>query len=345
VPQLRPLSVGEILDVSLKIWRRHFAALARIVLFVVTPVQVISSLLLASAIPDSDLLFDPSAFDTTTTDTTGDPFGGSFDGGDAAAFFAAVGLTTLLSGLAFVLSSAAALRAVTVAYLGGTPDWKESLRLAFHRLGSLVGLSLLMGLGLSLGFVLCLVPGVWLAVAWSLAFAALLAEELSATQALRRSYSLVRGRWWPTFGVLLVAFLLNMVVDQIVAIPFAVGTIFSANSVIGFSLSAVANIVSDVVTTPFVAAVFVLVYFDLRVRKEGFDLQLLAQAMGPLPTGGSPYGRPYGPPGGGYGPPPEGGYGPPPEGGYGPPPGGEYGPPPSDWRPPPSDQPPPGSSS
>ncbi|MGH8971790.1 MAG: hypothetical protein ACRD0C_01110, partial [Acidimicrobiia bacterium] len=303
VPQLRPLSVGEILDVALKIWRRHFVALAKIVLFVVAPVQILSSFVLASALPNSDAFFDPSAFDTTT-DTTTDVFVDSFDGGDAAAFFAAFALVTLLSGLAFVLSSAAALRAITVAYLGGTPDWKESLRLVVSRLGRLIGLSILMGLGLTLGFALCLVPGIWLGVAWSLAFVALVAEDLSGTAALRRSYNLVRGRWWATFGVLLIAFIINTVVDQIVSIPFAIGSFFSADSVVGFSLSAVANIISDVITTPFVAAVFVLVYFDLRVRKEGFDLQLLAQAMGPLPEAGG-YGG-YGgyPPGGFSGGPP-----------------------------------------
>ncbi len=305
VPELRPLSLGEILDVALKIWRRHFRALAKIVLFVVAPVQVISSLLLASALPNSELLFDPGALDTTTNTTT-DVFGDSFDGGDAAAFFAAFGLITLLSGLAFVLSSAAALRAITVAYLGGTPDWKESLRLALQRLGSLVWLSILMGIGLTLGFALCIVPGVWLAVAWSLAFVALVAEDLNGSSALRRSYELVRGRWWATFGVLIIAFIINTVVDQIVAIPFAIGSFFSADSVVGFTLSAVANIISDVITTPFVAAVFVLVYFDLRVRKEGFDLQLLAQAMGPLPKGGPPFS------GGGYGPRPPGSWPPPP---------------------------------
>lgn len=310
VPELRPLGVGEILDIALKIWRRHFAALARIVLFVVAPVQVLSSLLLASAVPDSELIFDPGSFDTTIDTTTTE-----FDGGDAAAFFAAFGLVTLLSGLAFVLSSAAALRAVTVAYLGGTPDWRESLRLALHRLGALVWLSILMSLGLTLGFVLCVVPGIWLAVGWSLAFVALVAEDLSGIRALRRSRNLVRGRWWATFGVLLIAFILNAVVDQIVAIPLVIISFVSEDSLIGFALSALANIISDVITTPFVAAVFVLVYFDLRVRKEGFDLQLMAQAMGPLPTGLPAAGDPYG------APPPDA-----------PPPTSP--PPPSEWPPP-----------
>jgi hypothetical protein len=322
------LSVGEILDVALKIWRRHFPALARIVLFVVTPVQVLSSLILASALPDSEILFDPGSFDTTTGTAR-------VDGGDFTAFLAAFTLVSLLSGLGFVLSSAAALRAVTVAYLGGTPDWKESLRLAVHRLGSLVWLSILMGLGTTLGFALCLVPGIWLAVAWSLAFVALVAENLSGTGALRRSYNLVRGRWWATFGVLIIAFVLNAVVDQIVSIPFAIVSFVSADSVIGFTVGALANIISDVITTPFVAAVFVLVYFDLRVRKEGFDLQLLAQAMGPLPEGGAPAAR------GPYGAPPTA------EGPYGSPPTAEgpYGGPPTSWPPPSTEWPPPGPPS
>ncbi|HEY3238117.1 MAG TPA: hypothetical protein VGL92_01040, partial [Acidimicrobiia bacterium] len=102
---------------------------------------------------------------------------------------------------------------------------------------------------------------------------------------------------------------------QIVSIPFAIVSFVSEDSVIGFTVGALANILSDVITTPFVAAVFVLVYFDLRVRKEGFDLQLLAQAMGPLPEGGPPA------------------------------PAGPYGAPPPAWPPPPSEWSPPGSPS
>lgn len=324
VPELRPLSVGEILDVALKIWRPHFPALARIVLFVVAPVQVLTSLLLASAVPDSEIIFDTGSFDTTSGTAQFD-----FDGGDAAGFFAAFGLITLLSGLAFVLSSAAALRAITVAYLGGTPDWKESLRLAVGRLGALVWLSILMGLGLTLGFVLCIVPGVWLAVAWSLAFVALVAEGLSGTGALRRSFQLVRGRWWPTFGVLLIAFVLNTVVDQIIAIPLVIISFVSEDSLTGLLLGALANIISDVITTPFVAAVFALVYFDLRVRKEGLDLQLMAQAMGPLPEGFPAAGGPSG------APPVDDPFGRPPS---------EWPPPSSEWSPPTSEWPPPGSA-
>ena len=48
VPDLRPLSVGEIIDVAIKIWRRHLPTLARIVVVVVAPVQILAALVAAS---------------------------------------------------------------------------------------------------------------------------------------------------------------------------------------------------------------------------------------------------------------------------------------------------------
>ena len=52
-------------------------------------------------------------------------------------------------------------------------------------------------------------------------------------------------------------------------------------------LEAVANLVSSLLTTPFIAAVVTLTYFDLRVRKEGFDLAVLAERMGGAPATGT----------------------------------------------------------
>ena len=94
---------------------------------------------------------------------------------------------SLVSGLGFLLSSAAALRAVSVAYLGGQPDWRESLRAVWSRFGSLVWLGLLMVVGLTIAFILLVIPFIWLAVAWSLA----LAPQVSA----RTSHVLLPEQW------------------------------------------------------------------------------------------------------------------------------------------------------
>jgi hypothetical protein len=271
VPELRPLGVGELVDAALKIWRRHFGALARVVLVVVAPIEVLTALAIVSADPGTEV----SA-------------GEALAGGTAAVVGGALRL------LATLVASAATLQVVTVAHLGGEPDWRQSLALAAQRLPALLWLTVVTGAGLLLGFIALVIPGIYLSVAWSLAFAALMAENLKGTAALSRSYRLVRGRWWPTFGTLLLAYILMMVVSFFVQLPFliALGST-DPESLAGFVVAAVTGVVSAVVTTPFLATIFILLYFDLRVRKEGFDLELLTQAVGlPAPPAEAPHATP-----------------------------------------------------
>jgi hypothetical protein len=277
VPQLRPLSVGEIIDVAVKIWRSHFGTLARIVLVVVTPIEILSVLVLNSVTPESA---EPA------------------DGGEALGFLLGALTSLSLRLLAYLVSSAATLRAVSVAYLGGRPDWQDSLRAAASRFGSLLWLFVVSGAGLTLAFVLLVVPFFWLAVSWSLAFVVLIAEGLRGTAALSRSYRLVQGRWWPTLGALLLAFLIQIVVSAVIGIPLGVVT-FNAEpgSAAALVSTAVANVISSVITTSFFSAVLVLIYYDLRVRKEGFDLAVMAQSIG-MTGAGPPGGWPSGSPGG-----------------------------------------------
>jgi predicted secreted protein len=269
VPDLRPLSVGEIIDVAIKMWRRQFGTLARIVLVVVAPVELFATLVTASV----------SNFDVETFDpTTGDP---TLDGGALAGWLAGMATAQILSGLAFLISSAAVLRAVSVAYLGGTPDWRESLRAATSRLPSLIWLGFLMFGGLALAAVALIIPAIWLGVAWAVAFPVMIAEGQRGTRAMGRSFRLVQNRWWPTFGALFLAFLLQAFIGLILGVPLGILTFSSeSDSLVAIVFSMIVNVVASVITTPFMAAVLVLIYFDLRVRKEGFDLQLLAQGVG-----------------------------------------------------------------
>jgi hypothetical protein len=298
VPDLRPLSVGEIIDVAIKIWRRHLATLARIVFVVVAPVEVLSALVAASV----------STSEIETFDAAGNP---TVDGGALAAWGAGMFTAQVLSGLAFLIASAAVLRAVSVAYLGGAPDWKESLRAATARLRSLIWLGFLMFAGMVGAALALILPAIWLGVAWSLAFPVLIAEGQRGARALGRSFQLVRGRWWPTFGALFLAFLFQFFLGLVLGIPLGLLTFnLEGDSPVALALTTVVNVLASVITTPFMAAVLVLIYFDLRVRKEGFDLQLLSQGVGipgtALPAeapwltgGGGSTGGHWGPVGGG----------------------------------------------
>jgi hypothetical protein len=292
VPDLRPLSVGEIIDVAIKIWRRHLSTLARIVFVVVAPVQVLAALVTAS-VTSTDAVFN-------RVDEAGNP---SIDTHALAAWVAGLVTAQTLSALAFLIASAAVLRAVSVAYLGGTPDWRDSLKAATSRLRSLIWLGLLLAIGLGLSAVALLIPFIWLGVSWSIAFPVLIAEGERGTGALRRSFRLVRGRWWPTFGALALGFMFQFFVGLVFGIPLSLlAQRWDSGSVAAIAVRTVVSVISSVITTPFMSAVLVLIYFDLRVRKEGFDLELLSQGVG-IPGAALPARGPWVTPGAWVAPP------------------------------------------
>ena len=82
-------------------------------------------------------------------------------------------------------------------------------------------------------------------------------------------------------GVLLVSFLGGIIQGILLVVP---SLLAEGNDVVAAFSSVVADTLGGVLTTPFTAAIVALIYFDQRVRKEGFDLQLLAEGMGPSAT-------------------------------------------------------------
>jgi len=268
-PRLRPLSVGEILDVSIKICVAHWRTLLLTVLIVVVPVQIVSSLLTADYTASS---FDFGAAGTQTPEET-------FE--ELNQYLGGLVLGTLLQVLAVLLASAACFRAIAQSYLGEETDWRSSLRHAVRRAPALLWLTMLYGLGVLVGFIFLIAPGVWLYIAWAFAMPILLTEGLRGGRALRRSQELVKGRWWRTFGVIALGFLLASITSSVVQALFFAGILFNSdNDLLVIVLSAFAGIVGLLITTPLQAALLAVVYFDLRVRKEGFDLELLAQGIG-----------------------------------------------------------------
>jgi hypothetical protein len=267
-PTLRPLRVGEILEAGIKLYLRHWKPLVLCVAAVVVPVQLLSLALFAS-------------IDTTaTTKTT------ARDEVDWPALAALLTLS-LAAGLGWVLSTAACLKAVADAWLGATPSARRSLGFALRRTLPLLWLFVVLSFWLVLAFFAFFVPFVWLGVAWALAVPVLLFERVGAWRTLRRFFSLTRGRWWPVFGALVVLFLLRMVVWFVVqAIPSGIAAEVANDSDLATAIAQMAgSAISSLITTPLAAAVITLLYFDMRVRKEGFDLGRLGAGVGSAPDG------------------------------------------------------------
>jgi hypothetical protein len=277
---LRPLGVGEILDTALTIYRQRAGTLMRAVVMVVAPVQVLSAIVSLSA----------GSIDTSTTGDS--PFingtgpDATLDGKALLGFIVVVVGVGLLGFLASQLATAACLKSVSSAYLSGDPDWRETLRFALSRLGSLIWLDILYGLGLALAFVACIAPSVYFYGAWAVATPVLLIEGIKGSKALGRSRRLVKGRWGPTFLVVALAGILGAIVQTAISGVLVGVAAGGANDVAGAVANAIGGTISAVLVTPFAAAVAVVLYFDLRVRKEGFDLELLAQRVGVEPGEG-----------------------------------------------------------
>lgn len=105
-----------------------------------------------------------------------------------------------------------------------------------------------------------------------------LIENLGPLSAVRRSWRLVRRRFWPTAVVALSAGLISSIVAQVLSVlPAAIG--IGIGGVAGTALLTMTSIVTLSITQPFVAFVAALQYLDARIRTEGLDLHMVADRL------------------------------------------------------------------
>ena len=128
-------------------------------------------------------------------------------------------------------------------------------------------------------------------------------EGIPAMSAFRRSYDLVHKQWWRVFGILLVGGIIAAIVGVVLQLPFGFiggltdgpGSATAAPGLLSSVITAVGAIVAGTVTAPFSAGVSGLLYFDQRMRREAFDLELLRATESPS---GPPIVGPPSPPAG-----------------------------------------------
>jgi hypothetical protein len=121
----------------------------------------------------------------------------------------------------------------------------------------------LAAVGISLGLVLLIVPGVYFAVRWYFVPQAVVLEGARGPQALTASGQVVEGFWWRAAGIVLLANLAATLPSLILIEPFAA----IANSSDRAVWSLVGQTAAETVTTPFVALLSTLLYYDLRARR------------------------------------------------------------------------------
>ncbi len=178
--------------------------------------------------------------------------------------------------------------AVGQQYVTGDIGVEKCYSRVWWRVVSLAMLTLILSVSIILGVGLffLLVPVVLLTVYlvyWSVAVPTVMVEGSSPIEALRRSFRLVRHQWWRVFGISLVVGLVSLGLALVISLPFQVVSWIAAPEAATTLSSAVEFLgeLSVVLAVPPVAAVAgTLLYYDLRVRKEGFDLPSLSREMG-----------------------------------------------------------------
>jgi hypothetical protein len=159
-----------------------------------------------------------------------------------------------------------------------------------HAPGALIGLLAV------LGAIAAIVLTIWFAIMFRMAGPAVVLEREGPARALARSWRLVRGSFWRVLGVTLLTGLIVLVTEGVLQIPFGLLAALAGGgnslmpstggNVTGILISAVGGVVAGAVARPISAGVAVLLYVDLRMRREGLDLVLqTAAGSGTAPTG------------------------------------------------------------
>jgi hypothetical protein len=148
-----------------------------------------------------------------------------------------------------------------------------------------------------LGSIAAVVFEVLLWVRLSLTLPAVVLERLSPRQAIKRSWQLSRGSFWRLFGILLLTWIIVLVATSVLTIPFeliggaagggSLGMFGAAatTSTTALIIGGIGTILAATVTRPVSAGVTVLLYVDLRMRREGLDLTLRNAAESQTLTG------------------------------------------------------------
>ena len=194
-----------------------------------------------------------------------------------------IGMGVVYAGLAALILSAilqASLIYATVQDLSGQKKpIGDSLATGLRAFLPLILLTILLSLGIGLGFVLLIVPGVMLACAWCVAVPVLVAERRGVFETFGRSADLTRGNRWRIFALFLLYLVAAIVVSAVIGAFAGVGAAVAALQG-GFSpIFAIVNALGSAVTAVVGATGVAVLYVELRQAREGTGAEALAEVF------------------------------------------------------------------
>lgn len=266
---LRPLTMGELLDRTFSLYRSHFGLFVGI--FALPYLAVLAfrfvGLIFQSPTPQLSNIFMNALW-------------------GLGALFLILIVTAA--------SQAATVVAVSNLHLDRPANIRDSFAAVRGEIVGVIGLSLLVGLAAGMACFALLVPGILLFIMWSLAVPIKVLEHKGVTDSMSRSMELTKGSRGRIFVIGLLVVVLAIGVSWLLQWPILIAAGFSFKTgiqrvTIGWQ---VALLVAEFISRSLVGALSTialsLVYYDQRVRKEAFDLQLMMATIDASPVPGSP---------------------------------------------------------
>lgn len=250
------LTVG--LEVLQKVWRAMLApAIGSSLVFGFVSVILLGA---TGALDFFDVVFnDPDVVDQMTTEELWDLVAPVF-GGLAIIFIAQMIIYSFIGLVTHRL---------VASHIGGESlSGAQASSYALQRLSTLVVAYVVSGLLILVGLLLLIIPGLWIAGSISMLAPVVAIERVKAIEGIRRSFQLVRGRWWPTLGFILLVGLISgfaIQIVQLVAVPLLV----VGSPGIALGAAYVFGVLIQGVVVAAVAGMTTVWYIDLRARNDG----------------------------------------------------------------------------
>jgi hypothetical protein len=277
--RLRPLPLGELLDETFKLYRLHFTVFAGVALIVIIPNLIVT-------LVSGSYRANPFTYIQDILQNANDPAALEAIQNRQAQYSSSplYLLSFPVAILMYPFTAGALYRAATSLAAGNLETIGSVLRGTARRYFALFGIAILTGcVAIGVIGIITIPVVIWVLVRWSVATPALFSEGIGPVKALGRSWNLVRDNWWRTVGVLI------LVAIMVALIQAALGALFGGIAALipGLGDDLRAGLVTTVaaLVNALVGAItpiaITMLYLDLRVRKEGLDLDQLARQAAP----------------------------------------------------------------
>jgi|ERR1051325_1514444 hypothetical protein len=276
---LRPLSLGEILDRTFSLYRRHFLLFAGITAI---PQLLVLALRLAQT--------SFRAFPAGRTSVPVEQLQARTSSGLLTFGITGIVVALIVYWVVYVFAQGGTVYAVSELYLGRTTSIGAALGQVRGHLLNLLGVTALNFLAVMGATIFFIIPGIYVACRLVTCVPSALLEDLGPRSSLERSFRLTKDFAGRSFVIYLLYFVLVYAAAFLFTFPFGVAIALSAKNPEAvrqwFALSHVGEFIAGVLVGPVFTIAAAVFYYDLRVRKEAFDLQFMMNPTGPISPGG-----------------------------------------------------------